>query len=70
MGSKENVKIERLAYAIERVQQVVEKAGYKYVFMALYGSQNYLLDTENSDFDWYVAVEPSFHNFVFNIKRI
>ena len=68
MGSEKDLKIEKLAWAIERVQQTIEEAGYKYVFIALYGSQNYLLDTENSDFDWYAAVEPSFHNFVFNIK--
>ena len=46
--------------------KIVQKLGYKVVFAALHGSQNYNLSTEESDFDWYVAVEPTFEDFVFN----
>lgn len=46
--------------------KIVQKLGYKVIFIALYGSQNYNLSTEESDFDWYVAVEPTFEDFVFN----
>lgn len=44
----------------------IKKRGYKIIFMTLHGSQNYNLNTENSDFDWYVAVEPTFNSFVFD----
>lgn len=46
--------------------KIVEKLGYKVIFAALHGSQNYNLDTEESDFDWYVAVEPTFEDIVFS----
>ena len=45
--------------------KIVQNLGYKVIFAALHGSQNYNLDTEESDFDWYVAVEPTFEDLVF-----
>lgn len=63
MGYKETINyIKALNAAVE----TVGKEGYKIVFLALHGSQNYGLATENSDYDWYAAVEPTFHNFVFD----
>lgn len=63
MGYKETINyIKALNAAIE----TVGKEGYKLIFLALHGSQNYGLATENSDYDWYAAVEPTFHNFVFD----
>lgn len=46
--------------------KIVQRLGYKVIFAALHGSQNYNLSTEESDFDWYVAVESTFEDFVFN----
>ena len=63
MGNK--IMINPFSYQLTAALEKVKELGYKVVFMGLHGSQNYNLDTEASDFDWYVAVEPSFHSFVF-----
>ena len=63
MGNKE---VKDYRYYLDAAIKAVENEGYKIIFMALHGSQNYGLATENSDYDWYAAVEPTFYNFVFD----
>lgn len=66
MDSEKVTKELRYADAFRSARNIVNKEGYNIIFMALHGSQNYNLSTEESDFDWYVAVEPTFEDFVFN----
>ena len=41
---------------------------YEFVMTSLYGSQNYSLDTENSDQDFKMAVVPSINNLILDKK--
>ena len=46
-----------------------KKAGYYTMFTALYGSQNYNLDTEDSDVDTKTLIVPSFKALCLNDKQ-
>ena len=62
MGSEG--KLLKMIKAQEILEDVLQNYGVTPVFYNLFGSQNYETDTENSDFDFYVAVEPTFDDFV------
>ena len=70
MDSEKELNQSLYVEAFRSARNIVNKEGYNIIFMALHGSQNYQLDTEESDFDWYVAVEPRFNDFVHEDKLI
>ena len=50
---------QKIMDAINKHHEYVKNLGYKVVMTSLCGSQNYKLDTPNSDFDTYTFVLPS-----------
>lgn len=44
---------------------ILEKKGYKVLYIGLYGSQNYNLDDELSDYDAKAIILPSLHDIIF-----
>lgn len=51
-------------------QKAIEKAGYRPMYIALQGSQNYQLDYSGSDVDTKAMVLPSFDDVIFNRKLV
>lgn len=51
---------QEIMQAVQRHHEMVESKGYHVVMTSLVGSQNYCLDTENSDIDTYSFILPSF----------
>ena len=60
-----NEKAAKYAAVFEAVDRRLQEAGIIPVFFTLYGSQNYEIDTVESDFVFYVAAETSFEDFVY-----
>lgn len=56
-------------HLMEAVEYLKNK-GYKVIYMALYGAQNYNLQREKSDYDYKAVVVPSLKDIVFNIKPV
>lgn len=56
-------------HLMEAVEYLKSK-GYKVIYMALYGAQNYNLQREKSDYDYKAVVVPSLKDIVFNVKPI
>lgn len=54
-------------YLLETVQ-FLQHEGYKVIFCALYGAQNYNLQREGSDYDYKAIVVPTLDDIVFNKK--
>lgn len=55
----------------ERAKQVyefVQSKWYRVFYVALYGSQNYGIDTPSSDFDWKAIVVPSLEDLISQTK--
>ena len=53
---------QEIMQAVQRHHEIVESKGYHVVMTSLVGSQNYNLDTENSDIDTYSFILPSFED--------
>ena len=57
---KSKEKDEEILAAVKRHHELVESKGYFVVMTSLVGSQNYDLDTDNSDIDTFSFIFPSF----------
>jgi len=56
-------------HLMEAVEYLKNK-GYKVIYMALYGAQNYNLQREKSDYDYKAVVVPLLKDIVFNVKPV
>lgn len=61
---------EKIMKRLAEHKLAVEKLGYKVIYIALCGSQNYGLDTPQSDIDTKAIVIPSFEHFVKNTSPV
>lgn len=61
---------EKIMKRLEEQYAVADEYGYETVGIFLYGSQNYGLDTEESDIDSKVIVIPKFTDFLHNKKPV
>ena len=52
------------------VVDMLKEMGYKVVYVALYGSQNYNLDTPKSDLDFKAMVVPTLDDIVFGRRLV
>lgn len=52
------------------VSTLYEQFGSRLIFVGLYGSQNYNLETENSDYDFKAIVVPSLDDIIFSRKPV
>lgn len=59
---------ERVLEHYEKARREARKAGYTMFFTALYGSQNYNLDTEKSDVDTKTLIIPTFKTLCLSNK--
>lgn len=53
---------------LQWAKEYVESLGHKVFYIALYGSQNYGLDTSESDFDYKCIILPTLDDLVHNSK--
>lgn len=53
---------------LEWVKEFLEQKGHKVFYVAVYGSQNYNLDTENSDVDYKAIIIPRLDEIIENSK--
>lgn len=53
-----------------RHKKFAESKGYDVILASVYGSQNYALETEESDIDSYLIVMPSLEDLAFNRKSV
>lgn len=60
----------KIKSALIRAGRFLEKKGYFVWSVNLYGSQNYLMDTPESDYDFKALIFPSFEEIVDNTKPI
>lgn len=56
-------------HCLEAVE-VLRERGYKVIYCALYGAQNYNLQREKSDYDYKAVVVPSLKDIVYNTKPV
>lgn len=56
-------------HLMEAVEYLKNK-GYRVIYVALYGAQNYNLQREKSDYDYKAVVVPSLKDIVFNAKPV
>lgn len=56
-------------HLMETVRFLQDK-GYRVIYVALYGAQNYNLQREKSDYDYKAVVVPTLRDIVFNTKPI
>ena len=63
-------RFERAMAATKRAYAFLEDKGYKVLAVNLYGSQNYDLDTPESDFDFKALVFPSFMDMVLGKPQV
>ena len=56
-------------HLMEAVEYLKNK-GYRVIYVALYGAQNYNLQREKSDYDYKAVVVPSLRDIVFNAKPV
>lgn len=59
-----------LQLAAERAAKYLTNSGYEVLYVSLYGSQNYGIDTPNSDRDWKAVVLPSLEDIIKNKKPV
>lgn len=71
MRDLEKAKI-KMTQALKEVEDFLKHSelNVKIVFIGLYGSQNYLLDTEDSDHDFKAVVVPALSDLVRHTKRV
>jgi len=50
---------------LSRYKRILEEKGFNVIYIGLYGSQNYNLDDEQSDFDVKAIILPSLHDIIF-----
>lgn len=50
---------------LSEYKKILEEKGYKVIYIGLYGSQNYNLDDELSDYDVKAIILPSLHDIIF-----
>ncbi|HHX68980.1 MAG TPA: hypothetical protein GX708_13135 [Gallicola sp.] len=50
---------------LSEYKKILEDKGYKVLYLGLYGSQNYNLDDELSDYDAKAIILPSLHDIIF-----
>ena len=55
---------EQIMKRLKEHKEQIEDLGFEVVGTFLYGSQNYEMETENSDIDSKVIVVPSFEDFL------
>lgn len=55
---------------LDAARKAYSDKGFTPFFIGLYGSQNYGLDTENSDIDSKCMVIPDLHHLIFDKKRL
>ena len=62
----------KMTQALKEVEDFLKysELNAKIVFIGLYGSQNYLLDTEDSDHDFKAVVVPTLDDLVRNTKPV
>lgn len=65
-----NKRFERAMEATKRAYSFLEREGYKILAVNLYGSQNYNLDTPESDFDFKALVFPNFMDMVLGKPQV
>jgi len=56
----------KYSVSLQRAKEEVEKRGYTVMYIAIYGSQNYGLETESSDLDYKAITLPSLDDLVQN----
>ena len=61
---------EKINNVLSGVVDMLEEIGYKVVYVALYGSNNYLLDTPLSDLDFKAMVVPTLDDIVFGRRLV
>ena len=57
-------KRERILRVLNYYKQLLEQKGYKVIYVALYGSQNYNVDDEKSDIDAKAIVLPTLSDII------
>ena len=61
---------EKINNVLSGVVDMLEEMGYKVVYVALYGSQNYSLETPKSDLDFKAMVVPTLDDIVFGRRLV
>lgn len=56
---------EKIFKELSKYKTLLEEKGYKVIYIGLYGSQNYNLDDELSDYDVKAIILPSLHDIIF-----
>ena len=56
---------QKINNVLSGVVDMLKEMGYKVVYVALYGSQNYNLETPKSDLDFKAMVVPTLDDIVF-----
>lgn len=64
--TERNEKRITLSLAAERVAKFLKEKGFEVLYVSLYGSQNYEMDTPDSDRDWKAVVLPSLEDVIRN----
>lgn len=55
---------------LKKVTKMLQNEGYRVCYIALYGSQNYSLAYEKSDYDYKALVVPSLDDIIYNKKPV
>ncbi len=61
----EKARDEKIFKELTKYKKLLEEKGYKVIYIGLYGSQNYNLDDELSDYDVKAIILPSLHDIIF-----
>lgn len=61
---------QKISNVLSGVVDMLKDMGYKVVYVALYGSNNYLLDTPLSDLDFKAMVVPTLDDIVFGRRLV
>ena len=61
---------QKINNVLSGVVDMLEEMGYKVVYVALYGSQNYNLETPKSDLDFKAMVVPTLDDIVFGRRLV
>lgn len=56
---------EEIFKTLSSYKMLLERKGYKVIYIGLYGSQNYNLDDEQSDIDCKAIILPTLHDIIF-----
>lgn len=63
-------RFEKAMKATERAYDSLIEKGYDVLAVNLYGSQNYGVDTPESDYDFKALIFPSLEDVILNKKRV